>query len=55
MMYGMGKLRDYKDKKKKESKKASPEIKAEGAKKGQMIKLRGGGAAIRGTNFKGVF
>lgn len=55
MMYGMGKLRDYKDKKKKESKKASPEIKAEGAKKGKMIKLRGGGAAIRGTNFKGVF
>ena len=55
MMYGIGKTRDYLDKKKTEPKKASPEIKAEGAKKGKMIKLRGGGAAIRGTNFKGVF
>jgi len=54
-LYGMGKTRDYIDKKKREPKKASPEIKAEGAKKGKMIKLRGGGAAIRGTNFKGVF
>ena len=26
-----------------------------GIKKGKMIKLRGGGAAIKGTNFKGVF
>ena len=55
MMYGMGKLRDYKDKKKKEPKKSSPEIKAEGAKKGKMIKLNYGGAAVRGTKFKGVF
>ena len=106
-MYGIGKTRDYLDKKKREPKKASPEIKAEGAKKGKMIKaksgkladamkklrekayeksgkkykgvgkfgkdeyliqkplpgmkkgkmikLRGGGAAIRGTKFKGVF
>jgi hypothetical protein len=36
-------------------KKSTPEIKAEAAKKGKMIKLKGGGAAIRGTNFKGIF
>jgi hypothetical protein len=49
------KVLDYKRKKKKESKKSSPEIKAEGAKKGKMIKLNYGGAAVRGTKFKGVF
>tara|TARA_E500000178_G_C16811460_1_gene657146 strand:- start:59 stop:712 length:654 start_codon:yes stop_codon:yes gene_type:complete len=54
-MVGAAELGHRRDKKKKEPKKASPEIKAEGAKKGKMIKLRGGGAAIRGTNFKGVF
>lgn len=106
-MVGAAELGHRRDKKKKEPKKASPEIKAEGAKKGKMIKaksgklaeamkklrekayeksgkkykgvgkfgkdeyliqkplpgmkkgkmikLRGGGAAIRGTKFKGVF
>jgi len=53
-LYGIAKTKEYSDRKKKEGK-VSPEIKAEGAKKGKMIKLRGGGAAIRGTNFKGVF
>ena len=42
-MYGIGKTRDYLDKKKREPKKASPEIKAEGAKKGKMIRMRSGG------------
>ena len=47
--------RGLKKSKPKKSKKASPEIKADAAKKGKMIKLKGGGAAIRGTNFKGIF
>jgi len=56
-MVGSAKLGEYREKKKKEriGKKAKPEIKADAAKKGKMIKLKGGGAAIRGTNFKGVF
>ena len=42
------KVLNYKD--------AAPEIKAEGAKKGKMIKKYSyGGAAIKGTKFKGVF
>ena len=54
---GAAELGEYREKKKKEriGKKAKPEIKADAAKKGKMIKLKGGGAAIRGTNFKGVF
>jgi len=31
------------------------EYRVQEAKKGKMMKLKGGGAAIRGTNFKGVF
>lgn len=53
-IYGIAKTKEYSDRKKREGK-ASPEIKAESAKTGKMMKLsKGGGIAIRGTDFKGI-